>query len=87
MGSVIGPQFVGKAGIAENLACLAIIVVMDQNAARQDAQRTFDDAHVLIQHEMVDIRAVKQRANSRNQHNIVGPNQFPHRKLSFVDPT
>jgi hypothetical protein len=42
---------------------LPVIVVMDQDSARQDAEGTFDDAHVLIEHEMVDIRAVEERAD------------------------
>ena len=28
-------------------------------------------------HQMIDIGAVEQRADRRNQHDIVGPNQFP----------
>jgi hypothetical protein len=36
---------------------------MDQDSARQYAEGTFDDAHVLIKHEMVDIRAVEERAD------------------------
>ena len=40
-------------------------------------ERAFDDAHVLVQHQMMDIGAVEQRADGGNQHDIVGPNQFP----------
>jgi hypothetical protein len=36
---------------------------------------------------MMDIRAIEQRADSRNQHDIVGSNQFPHFPHSFVGPT
>jgi hypothetical protein len=35
---------------------------------------------------MVNIGAVEQRADRRNQHHIVGPNQFPQLRLSFVAP-
>src|ERR1700687_5632223 len=76
-GSVIGPQFVAEACISKNLARLAVIVLMDQDPARQDSEGTFDNAHVLIQHQMMDIGAIEQRANRRNQHHVVGPNQFP----------
>src|SRR5258707_6325532 len=86
-GSVIGPQFVGQAGVAEKLARFAVIVVMDQNPARQHPERAFDNAHVLIQHQMMNIGAIEQRADRRNQHHIVGPNQFPQLLFSFVDPT
>jgi hypothetical protein len=51
---------------------------MDQYPARQDPERTLDNAHILVQHEMVDICAVKQRTDCRNQYDIVGPDQFPH---------
>jgi hypothetical protein len=36
---------------------------------------------------MMNIRAVKQRADGRNQHHIVSPNQFPQLWRSFIDPT
>jgi hypothetical protein len=36
---------------------------------------------------MMDIGAVEQRANRRNQHNIIGSNQFPHSRFSFVGLT
>ena len=58
-------------------AGLQIVVLMHQNPPRQDAERAFDDAHVLVQHEVMDIGAVEQRADRRNQHDIVGSNQFP----------
>ena len=86
LGSVIGPQFVGEPGIAEDLPRLAVIVLMHQNTARQHAERAFDDAHVLVQHQMVDIGAVEQRSDRRNQHDIVGSNQFPQLWRSFADP-
>jgi hypothetical protein len=85
-GSVIGPQFVGEPCIAKNLSRLQIVVLMDQNPARQDTKRAFDDAHVLIKHQMTDFRAVKQRSDRRNQHDIVGPNQFPQFWYSFAGP-
>jgi octaprenyl-diphosphate synthase len=84
--SVIGPQFVGETRITQDLARLAVIVLMDQDPARQNSEGTFDDAHVLIQHQMMDVGAIEQRAHRRNQHDIVGSNQFPQLSLSFVEP-
>src|SRR5207247_6752671 len=81
--SLIGPQFVGEARIDQTLARLAVVILVDQDAARQHAQRPLDDAHVLVQHQMMDIGAVEQRTDRGNQHDIVGPNQFPHVTLSF----
>jgi hypothetical protein len=83
MGSIIGPQLVRQPGIAENLAGLVIIVLVDQDPARQDAKRPLDDAHVLVKHEVVNIRAIKQRTDRRNQHDVVGPNQFPQLVFSL----
>jgi len=75
---------VAEAGIAENLARFAVIVFMDQDPARQHAERAFDHAHVLVQHQMMNIGAVEQGADRRNQHDIVGPNQFPQFWHSFA---
>ena len=71
---------------AEDLSRLAVVVLMNQDPARQHAERAFDDAHVLVQHQMMDVGAVEQRADRRNQHDIVGPNQFPQLVLSFAGP-
>ena len=76
-----------RPGIGQKLARLAVVVLMDQDAARQHAERSLDDAHVLVQHQMMDIGAVEQRADRGNQHDIVGPNQFPQFvTLSFARP-
>src|ERR1700751_1880914 len=75
----------GQAGIGEKLARRAVLLVMDQDSPRQDAERAFDHAHVLVQHHVMDIGAVEQRADRRNQHDVVGPNQFPQiRALPFT---
>src|SRR5207253_10431518 len=81
-GSVIGAQFVSQAGLGQQLAGGAIVVLVNQNTARQDTERSLDDTHVLVQHQMMDIGAVEQRADCRNQHDIVGPDQFPQVMLS-----
>jgi hypothetical protein len=36
---------------------------MDQNPPRQDPQGALDDAHILVQHKMMDIGTIKQRAD------------------------
>ena len=76
----------GKAGIGQKLARLAVIVLMDQDAAWQDAQGSLDHAHVLVQHQMVDIGPIEQCPDRGNQHNIVGPNQFPQFAFSLTGP-
>jgi hypothetical protein len=74
----------GKAGVTEDLARLAVIVLVDQDPARQDTKRSLDDAHILIEHQMVDVGAVEQRSYRRNKHDVVGSNQFPHLAFSFI---
>src|ERR1700752_3000712 len=76
-GSVILPQLMGKPGVGQEPARSIIVVVIDQDAPLQQAKRALDDAHVLVQHHMVDPGAVEQRANRGNQNEVVGPYQFP----------
>jgi hypothetical protein len=73
-----------EACVAEKLAGLAIVVFMNQDPARQYAKRALDNAHILVKHEVMDIGAVEQRSDRRNQHDVVGPNQFPHPTFSFI---
>src|SRR5215470_4244738 len=75
--SVIGPQFMGKPGVGQQSTRRAIVLVIDQDAPLQEAERALDNAHVLVQHHMMDVGAVKQRSDSRNQNEIVGSYQFP----------
>ena len=75
-----------KTGVGQKLARLAVIFLMDQDPARQDAERALDNAHILVEHEMMDLGAVEQRADRRNQHDIIGPNQFPQLAFSCVEP-
>jgi len=77
---------VAKTGVGQKLARLAVIFLMDQDPARQDAERALDNAHILVEHEMMDLGAVEQRADRRNQHDIIGPNQFPQLAFSCVEP-
>ena len=71
----------GKPGIGEKLTRAAIIVLMHQNPSRNDPQRSFDNAHVLIEHQMVNVGAIEQRPDRRDQNRIVGSYQFAHQDL------
>src|SRR5947199_9375016 len=75
----------GEPGVSENLPSLAAVLLMDQNPARQHAERALDDAHVLVQHQMMDVGAVEQGADRRHQHDIVGSQQFPQLECSLTD--
>jgi hypothetical protein len=67
---------VAKTRIGQKLARLPIVILMDQDAAGQHAKRAFNDAHILVQHQMMDIGAIEQRADGGNQNDIIGANQF-----------
>jgi hypothetical protein len=56
---------------------------VNEDPARQDAERALDHAHVLVQHQMMDIGAVEQCTDCGNQHDIVGPDQFPQVMFSL----
>src|SRR5712691_1949294 len=58
---------------------------VDENPPRQDAERALDDAHVLVQHQVMDVGAVEQRTDRRHQHHVVGPNQFPQYRSPLRD--
>ena len=45
-------QLVGETSILQNAARFVVTLVIDENAARQDAERAFEHAHVLIEHLM-----------------------------------
>jgi len=43
------------------------VVVANQHPAGQNSERSFEDAHILIEHEMRYGRAVEQRFDRGNQ--------------------
>ena len=71
-------QLVGEACFRKKPSRGGKFVIADQDAAREDADPTFKNAHVLIDHHMVDMRTFKQRLDRRDQHGIVGANEFAH---------
>src|SRR5208282_3769148 len=72
--AAIAAQLVGEAGLLEQPACDLEFILADQNAARENADRAFQHAYVLIDHHVADMRAVEQRLDRRDQHRIVGAN-------------
>ena len=70
---------------AEKLARLPIVVLMDQDPARQDAKRALDNAHILVQHQMMDMGAIEQCAHRRNQNDILVRTNSRTCRLSFVN--
>ena len=66
----------GKPGFGEQAPRGYIVIVVDKDAPGEHAQRSFYNAHVIVQDEMVNIRAVQQCADGRHQNYIVSPHQF-----------
>jgi hypothetical protein len=54
------------------------IVFGNKQAPRQNADRAFQHAHILIQHDMGDIGCIQQSLESGNQYGVVGANKLAH---------
>ena len=65
-----------EAGVGEELARAASIVLLHQDAARQNADRAFQHAHVAVEHDVGDVGAVEQRLDGGDQHGVVGADDF-----------
>src|SRR6266849_2511746 len=79
--SCIGAELVAKARALQQPARCDGMFFGDQDAARQDAERAFQHAHVLVEHMMGNSGALQQGADRRNQHRVIGANQFAHTRL------
>jgi hypothetical protein len=55
----------GQTRFCEQAARGQIVVLMNQNAPGKHAQRSVHNAHVIVEHEVMDIGAVQQRTSSR----------------------
>src|SRR5262249_34888428 len=77
----IGPELVSETCFFEKPPRRIELLLIDQNAARKNADRTFQHAHIAINHEMLAPRAVEQRFDRRDQPRIVGPAKLAHVQL------
>ena len=55
------------------------MVFSDEHPARQNADRAFKDAHVLIEHDMRNLGAVKQSLDGRDENGIIGTDDLSQR--------
>ena len=76
---VLRAQFVRETGVLEKLASGVPVLVVDQDAARQDAERAFKHAHVPVEHHMRDLGALEQRFDRGDQDRVIGTHQFVQR--------
>ena len=61
-----------KARLVEQPAGSSHMIVGDENPARQDADRAFQHAHVLVEQDMRDLCSIEQRLDGGNQHCVIG---------------
>ena len=76
-----------EAGVLEQSARRRKILFLDQHAARQDAERAFEHAHILIEHEMRNGGTFEQRLLDFYPHQ--SPNRpgyvMPNVKAELID--
>src|SRR5262245_14716616 len=72
----IGTKLVSEPGILEQFACIIDAAFVDQDAARQDADRTLEHAHVLVEHDVGNVSGIEQGAHRRDQHGVVGAHKL-----------
>ena len=75
---LVGAQFVGEPSVLQEPARGLPVFLVDQNAPRQDAERAFQHAHVLVEHQMMNRRGLQQRFDRGDQHGVVGADEFAH---------
>src|SRR5438067_13397573 len=61
-----------KPSLFEQVARGTRMLLADEQAPRQNSDRAFQHAHVLVEHEVRDVRRIQQRLNGGNEHSIIG---------------
>ena len=74
----IGILEVAVTGFDEQFSRGGDLIFADQDAPLECADRAFQHADVLIGEQMRDAGAVEQRLDRRNQHGVIGTDQFAH---------
>ena len=68
----VGTQLVAEAGLLEQPARGTRMLLADEQAPRQNSDRAFQHAHILVEHEVRDVGRIQQRLNGGNEHSIIG---------------
>lgn len=74
-----GAQLVTESGVLQELACLRLVVVSDDDPQREGANRALYDADISIENVVRDTSLREQRLDRRHEYGIVGANEFAHR--------
>ena len=67
-----------EAGFRQKPPGAPFMVLRNQHAARQNAERAFQDAHILVEHQRLNAGAFEQSYNCRNQDCVVCTDKFAH---------
>jgi hypothetical protein len=67
-----------EASVLQKTPGAQFMVLGNQHAARQDAERAFQDAHILVEHQRLYSVAFEQSYDGRNQDCVVCTNKFAH---------
>jgi hypothetical protein len=67
---------VAEPGLFQEAACRGRVLLSDQDPARQNSDRAFEHAHVLVEDQMGDRSAIQERRHGRNQDGIIGAYQL-----------
>ena len=76
----------GEAGVREQTAGRGNLLLGDQDAARQDSQRSFEHAHVLVEDQVPNVGSLQERLDGGKENSIVGANEFAHARLPLGKP-
>src|SRR5262249_61822015 len=72
----IRAKLVSETGVLQQCARIIDTALAHQDAALQDADRTFEHAHVLVEHHVGDVRGIEHGSHRRDQHGIVGAHEL-----------
>jgi len=65
-----------EAGLFEQATRSIGMVLGNEQATRQNADRTFQHAHILIEHDVRDFGSIQQSLDGGNQHSIIGADKL-----------
>jgi len=76
-----------EAGLFQQSARGIDMMLVNEQTPRQDADRAFQHAHILVEHEMRDIGRIQQSLERGNQHGVVSANNLAQNSSPSVsDP-
>jgi hypothetical protein len=74
---------VSQPGIDQETACSAVVIVMDKDAAWNDPKRSFEDTHIAVEKQVMDVGAIEQSPDRRHQNHVVRSQQFAQGLSSY----